>query len=315
MFRNPVAQMLKAGANDLCVDLKRKWCVAIELGVTDHALLRFAHLIDEHLHPREWDLVHIVPEYDTINFNYEPGTGTMNLEFGFRDESVKKLEQLARDFFDSDSGRRVVTMIEAGDPEQQLMSEKYVAGANHLIIGRKDASASSMEFIIRLTRNHRMPVWIVPEHAKAKLDRILVPIDFSPNSIRALQNADNLIRQWNAPVELYALHVYSPPNLSAAKLMRSKDEYHDELEAFRRQAMRDLLTTHLGERGEAVKINIVNRDEPGIAQFIVDHAEEIHADLVVMGAKGYSRIERLLMGSVTEKWLRLNQQAITWIIK
>lgn len=300
---------------EMCVDLKRKWCVAIELGATDPSLLRFAHLIDEHLHPKEWDLVHIVPEYDSINFNYEPGTGTMNLEFGFRDESVRKLEQLAREFFDPKRGCKVVTMIEAGDPEQQLMSEKYVAGANHLMIGRKDASESSMEFIIRLTRNHRMPVWIVPEHAKAKLDRVLVPLDFSPNSIRALRNADHLIDKWQTPVELHVLHVYSPPNLSAAKLMRSKEEYHDELEAFRRQAIQDLLNTHLGPKGQSAKIAIVNRDEPGIAQYIVEHAKEIHADLVVMGAKGYSRIERLLMGSVTEKWLRLNNHSVTWIIK
>ena len=297
------------------IDLKRKWCVAIELGPTDPALLRFAHLVDERLQPREWALVHVVPEYDMIQFGYEDGSGIMELELGFREDSVKKLESLATDFLAEKPGRKVLTMIEAGEPEGQLLSDKYVAGANHLLIGRKDESTSSVDLIIRLTRNHRMPVWIVPEHAKAKLDRILVPVDFSPNSVRALVNAKHLIEQWNNPISLHVLHVYSPPGLSAAKLMRNKAYLQEEIREQKIEALGDLLHTYLGPSGTDVTIEAVPRDEPGIAQFIDEYARTVDADLVVMGAKGYSRIERLLMGSVTENWLRMNNHSITWIIK
>jgi nucleotide-binding universal stress UspA family protein len=172
-----------------------------------------------------------------------------------------------------------------------------------------------MDFIVKLTRNHSGPVWIVPEKFEPKLSSILIPLDYSPNSIRALRNADNLARQWGSPVRLFVMHVYSPPAIQAARVMRSRTDYDEDQEAFRVQALRDLMVTELGDRGKDVEILLVRKDQPGIAQYIERQVMESGIDLVVMGAKGYSRIERLVMGSVTEKWLQLNNVSATWVIK
>lgn len=299
--------------DDKLIDLTRKWCVAIELGVTDKTVVEFAHLVDDHLHPVTWDLIHVVPEYHHIDFNYE--SGMMNLELSFREESVVKLEELASQLAKGDPDQRVTTMIEAGNPHELLLSERHVAQNNHLIIGKKYQSQSSRDFIIKLTRSHQGAVWIVPQKCHVKMKNILVPIDFSPNSIRALRNANNLVRHWNTPLQLHVLHVYSPPSFTAAKVLRSRDSFQDQIETFREDAMQDLLQTHLGDDAKYVKRMVVERHEPGVAQYIDDAAGKIEADLVVMGAKGYSRIERLLMGSVTEKFLQMNTKRITWIIK
>lgn len=301
--------------NRKIIDLTSKWCVAIELGQTDNSLLSFAHLIDIHLRPKHWDLVHVVPAYEEVDFHYDHNQGNMMFSMGFRQESVQRLEAMAAGFRRLGPGRQIRTMIEAGDPFEQLLSDKYVAGSNNLMLGKKEESTSSMEFIVKLTRNHSGPVWIVPEKFEAKLSSILIPLDYSPNSIRALRNADNLARQWDSPVRLFVMHVYSPPAIQAARVLRSRNDYDDDQEAFRIQALRDLLVTELGDRGKDVEIILVQKDQPGIAQYIERQVIESGIDLVVMGAKGYSRIERLVMGSVTEKWLQLNNVSATWVIK
>jgi nucleotide-binding universal stress UspA family protein len=55
--------------------------------------------------------------------------------------------------------------------------------------------------------------------------------------------------------------------------------------------------------------------KPGIGSYIMDTVTDAGADLVVMGAKGHSHVERLLMGSVTEKVLALTTQIPVLVVK
>ena len=47
----------------------------------------------------------------------------------------------------------------------------------------------------------------------------------------------------------------------------------------------------------------------------MDYAYDKKADLIVMGAKGHSQVELLLMGSVTEKVLAVNESIPTLVVK
>lgn len=131
------------------------------------------------------------------------------------------------------------------------------------------------------------------------ITRVLCPIDFSDFSRHALDYAVGIARWYGAG--LTVLHVlptitaFVPPTgegLYPPLVFSPEDlrQFHDELDAF----------AH-GSGVEALDTEVVQGSVPGE---IVRLAQELPADLLVMGTHGRSGFERLMLGSVTEKLLR-----------
>lgn len=131
------------------------------------------------------------------------------------------------------------------------------------------------------------------------LNRVLCPVDLSDFSRDALRHGRALAKWYRAQVTL--LHVYTDAqplfsemdgNVALLPLIRP-----DELEEDVRQFFGPLLSD--SERS----IEIVMRKGSPTKE-IVRLADELPADLVVLGTHGRSGFERLFLGSVTEKVLR-----------
>lgn len=129
------------------------------------------------------------------------------------------------------------------------------------------------------------------------LKQILVPTDFTESSSIALRAAIQLGRRFDAAVEL--LHVDTeatllvpPPGdlialpIDVAELMRKSVERLGELAAdVRRTGL--VCTT-------ATEIGTTHTE-------IVEHAQRINADLIVMGTHGRQGLGHVLVGSIAEK--------------
>ncbi|RME76080.1 MAG: universal stress protein, partial [Planctomycetota bacterium] len=133
-----------------------------------------------------------------------------------------------------------------------------------------------------------------------KLERILVPIDFSPTARRALEAAAQLARL--AGGKLYVLHVLDTRGLEVAA-SEGFFEYVNVVDAMRRGAEQELraLVDEL-QLGEVVAKCVVDEGTPtsAIRRAIDDHG----VGLVVMGTHGRSGVVRWLLGSVAEKTVR-----------
>ena len=133
----------------------------------------------------------------------------------------------------------------------------------------------------------------------AEITRILCPIDLSPASLRAFEHAVALARWYEAA--LVAFHVYSPQPLPMATEFGgyvpappqlSENEILEEMRRF----TQPVAATQAFE--------IVVREGVPVYE-IVGQVANMNADLLVMGTHGRSGFERLFLGSVTEKVLRL----------
>lgn len=130
--------------------------------------------------------------------------------------------------------------------------------------------------------------------------RLLVPTDFSPPSERAWDLARRLARAVGA--EIVLLHVFVPPPYAGAPF---PDAQLVEVYAQGRTWVEEQLATWAGTaRHEGLTVKTLLRD--GVAhREIVAAARDEGADLVAIGTHGYSGVERLLLGSVAEKVIRL----------
>ncbi len=130
-------------------------------------------------------------------------------------------------------------------------------------------------------------------------DRILVPTDGSDASLNAVEEAIDLARDQAAE-----LHVLNVVELTAVEPMNTAggDVVTPMKEAGERTVERTVRqATDAGvESAEGVTVTGVAHEE--IVAYITDH----DIDLVVLGTHGRTGLDRLLLGSVTEKVVRVS---------
>ncbi len=126
----------------------------------------------------------------------------------------------------------------------------------------------------------------------APLDRILVPTDFSGNSVIAAAQAGMLARHFHAQITL--LHVDEFPVIHPF----TTEAHRAEHMMARRKELMDFAATELA--GVAVKRMVCCGDP---ARVICGRAYEEQPDLILMPARGSGVFRRFLLGSVTAKVL------------
>ena len=135
-----------------------------------------------------------------------------------------------------------------------------------------------------------------------RIARILVPTDFSPASDAALDYARSLARQFGASITL--VHVFEDPLTSGAFVGDGIVTVPPGLRESMERAAREQLEKQHTEHAESLPLSSANLLMGPVAKRIVEHAEKIHADLIVMGTHGRAGVGHLLMGSIAEKVVR-----------
>jgi nucleotide-binding universal stress UspA family protein len=128
---------------------------------------------------------------------------------------------------------------------------------------------------------------------------ILCPVDFSPGASAATEYAVSLAEKLGARVHL--LHVYPLPMLAAPDggLMVTP-EMVTRMSTESERAISEVAARY---EGRGVEIETHVRDGAPYSE-ILRRAEQVGADLIVMGTHGRSGIAHLLLGSVAEKVVR-----------
>lgn len=132
--------------------------------------------------------------------------------------------------------------------------------------------------------------------------RILVPIDFSPDSLHALTYARTFAKRFGA--ELLILHVVDQTYLaSAAELSAANPEFGKLLDEQWRsaRAQTERLGADLQKHGQRFR-TMTKRGTP--SQVIVDTAKRSGVDLIVMATHGRTGLAHMLIGSVAERVVR-----------
>lgn len=134
------------------------------------------------------------------------------------------------------------------------------------------------------------------DNIRSAMKRILFPTDLSESADHAMRQAVELAVQLQARLDVFhvvTLHAADPGGL--------KDSLEDYLKKLEEEVFADL-----SERSDVIKRRGVSVDvsvERSVAAWeaIVDKAEAIGADLIVMGTHGRTGVGKLLLGSVAEQ--------------
>lgn len=132
-----------------------------------------------------------------------------------------------------------------------------------------------------------------------ELETVLAPTDLTEGSRSALPFAAHLAAAFDAELHLlYVNELHSDP--TRARELPSSEEVQASLDAEVGTLLERLEATGGGE----LRTQTVERRAVEAAPAIVEYADEIGADLIVMGTHGRRGLGRLFLGSVTDTVLR-----------
>ncbi|MFB6227549.1 MAG: universal stress protein [Halobacteriales archaeon] len=130
-------------------------------------------------------------------------------------------------------------------------------------------------------------------------DTVLVPTDGSPSTARVLTHATELADRFDAT--LHGLYVLDLGDIGLG-IDAGVGRVGEALGAMAEPALE-----RIAARGDDAGIRTETATREGRPhEEIVDYVVEMGADVVVMGTHGRSGVERVLLGSVTERVVRLS---------
>ena len=130
---------------------------------------------------------------------------------------------------------------------------------------------------------------------------ILVPVDGSATSERALEEALRLGQQQAAQLEL--VHVLADIRLMEANSYINYAEMKETMKNSGRKILAKAQTV-VQEAGMAADTKLLDASGERIANVIIEEARRWPADLIVIGTHGRSGFSRVLFGSVAEGVVR-----------
>jgi nucleotide-binding universal stress UspA family protein len=248
-------------------------------------------------------------------FNDQPEV--VNDEFEETEEMIKKLEDITElqlnKVFDAheDDDIKIIKVQTRGISAAPAILDYAAENSIDLIVmgthGRRGLGhfflGSIAEEIVRVSE---CPVFTIreaktPTPPKSK-EKILVPVDFSEHSQNALANAKEIAKSYETKIHL--LHIIEE-TIHPAYSLSGKSSIFDIVPNIKEDCERRLKKMISEKIGEEVKtqIHIVSGQA---ANEIINFAKNNSMDLIVIATHGLTGLEHLLLGSTTEKVVRMS---------
>jgi len=211
----------------------------------------------------------------------------------------------------ADEGQATVVW-RTGPPAAALQDEAAALGASFVVAGTGAYGHEPMlgTIALKMLRSVTLPLCLVPTHEGARTTlsgaRILAPVDVGSSGLDWLRMVGELAAQLETTVAL--VHVVRPPRLvtqlgpeSAARLPELIRELLDGATHALKQRAKEAGLEH-------TSLRVLESDDP--AEAILEEARQLDVDLIALPAHQKSPLERLVVGSITERLARLTNRPL-----
>ncbi|PHN01697.1 universal stress protein [Flavilitoribacter nigricans] len=292
----------------------RKILVALDAGQFEESLQKHTALFANKLGARQILGVHIVPvlkiaDSVTVDARHPLSPAAPAVEM-IRERVAAQTDVLKKCCQHAEVG----IAIREGQPYQSLVRLADEMDADLLIMSRKKASSGSGITSRKIARKVSSDLLFVPERISTTIENILVAVDFSENSARAVEKALYLADQLHLQQAINVLNIVDIPPLNR---IGDLDVYHlagKSVLEISQERYEHFLEKYDIDRSRLNPIFVESWDED-LGLTIRSTAHELGADLVVLGAHGHSALQRFFLGSVTENLVELDKQHLIWIIR
>jgi nucleotide-binding universal stress UspA family protein len=225
------------------------------------------------------------------------------------DNMVEERKRQMKDVVDKNFGKKedieFSYVVKEGQLSKKILKLAHEKSADMIIIGRKVTLPGTGVISQRLARRASCSLLIIPEKAEPKMDKLLVPSDFSDYSRDALEEAVMIVEKYGGKAEIICQNVFTIPS-GYHFTGKSYEEFtsimlmHAEINF--KKFIRNIDTKNL----KITPIYTQDDDDDPVEE-IIAKAKEISADGIIIGAKGRTAATALFIGSMAERLIQLNE--------
>jgi universal stress protein E len=193
-------------------------------------------------------------------------------------------------------------LLMVGAPHEAIVRAAVDVNANLILLGSGETKKGDTFHLgttaERIIQKSEKPVFVIKEGILLNVHHILCPVDFSTASKRALKNAITMARKFKSELTILAVSELQGSTWFASEKDKKKENelryklHKEEFDAF----LNDFQLTDLNWTKETPK------GKP--SEEILSTISRKMIDLLIMGTTGRTGLNRMLMGSVTEKVVR-----------
>ena len=203
-------------------------------------------------------------------------------------------------------------LIKEGSPRRELIKEAELADVDLIIMGIKQQGGSGI-VPAQVARKAPCSVLFVPENPPLDLKKILVGCDFSEHAKLALQEAMDLQKMRPKDIELTLQHVYQVP-MGYYKTGRTEAQFAGLMRQHAEKRLINFADEYDLDLAGIERVFTYGR-KASPANLMHEEAHQRDVDLIIVAARGLSGLSALLLGSVTEKLIKIEDQIPLLIVK
>ena len=292
----------------------RHLLVGIEMDYADVNLLQYLTALSSVLSIKTVHGVHATPDLALLRAFIDIGPGMYEM-YQLNEAVTQELRERFGKYADDLRAEEQRAEVIEGKPLATLLQAAETAAADLVVIGQKGSAGSHGIVAKKLARNAPGDVLIVPENSRIRFERIVVPIDFSPHSAAALRRAVAVAQGVPGGATVTAVHICEVPYLAGEAMVWDQGQLEAMLYEDRERALRAFVAEHAPDTPVTVKREVLMPNGSNPADKLYRYTTESESDLLIMGAKGHSVLDRLLVGSFTERLLATNGQVPVMVVR
>lgn len=286
----------------------KRWMVGLDLTEMDENIIQHTAFLANIIKPEKIYFIHV--------YGGDSGLDDLKAEFpeleGSSDEKLEvKMKEVVESSFTDVNTYGPDYDVVVGSPFEEMLKWDSMKDIDLLITGRKKELSGSGILPQQLARKVRSSIYFVPEGTTPKLNKVMVSLDFSENSVMAFEEGVSLASASGA--KLNTLNSYSLPS-GFYKTGKSEEEFAKIMKENAKKKCNEVID---GVDTKGVDVNQIYRlDSNGDHSDVInDVAHEENMDLIVIGAKGRTQAAAFFLGSVTEKVIRRDVDIPLLVVK
>ena len=285
----------------------KRLMVALSLGEQDEASIRYAAMVSNLAMSDKITFIHVAGSSDIpedLRAEYPDLVQPV-------DEFARHgMEELVSKHFNGYSDAQLDYEVVEGFPLIELLHRAKQEEIDLIIMGKRREPTESGTLPQKLARKAPCSVLFVPESAKSAVTNILVPIDFSENSVDAMDVAVAFATAAGVP-EIHCLHAYNVP-IGFYKTGKTYEEFAEIMKGHAEKNYQEFLRTDICRNEtvcelrnlKEVTVSPIFKLEKKPATAIEEVIKENQIDLLIVGARGRKAAAGVLLGSVTEHQIK-----------
>lgn len=284
--------------------------VNIDLTNNDQAVLNYVNLLASKFDIETIKLIHVIPSILTVENSYINIHDFMGQDLNLQEEIHGKVESLAK-MIESTSSQ-VEIFVVVGNTYRELMSFVEDLNSDLIILGVNSDNELNQKTSKKLVRNFEGNILYVPEETQGEVKEIVVPIDFSQNSARALEFALETSKKFKG-CTIRCVHVINSVPDKYYLNMNLNYNINQQLHSIAKDGWGMFLMKH--DFSEEISIDFLRAANDSVYKVLGGYVEKNKPDMVVMGAQGHPAFETFFIGSVTEGLVELCPKSSLYIIR